>query len=142
MTDQQDKWQQIEQALTGVYGSIKLMADGHELCIKRSVSGDRIINMVYVDGWLKGEWSLKDDDGQPKHSEGRFFRPMYGHPFPLKLKLRLVKDFGKAKAEEMTARKVVVYTPIWPTTKPLIRHLKRNFPDLEIIDQQENPAHE
>ena len=49
----------------------------------------------------------------------------------------LRRVFGKKRADEMTALKTCAFMPYWNTPKSLVRHLKKNFPDLEILDQTE-----
>lgn len=127
-----NKWQQLEEKLGGMFGSATILADGHEVTFRKVLHGEKLVIRVGVDGWIKGEWMLVDDKEQPLHSEGRFYRPHRFRPFKLKDYPNLKKVFGKKKADEMTALRVISFDYCWKSPRSLISHLKRNFPDLEI----------
>lgn len=134
MSKQPDKWKRLEAALSGVFGHAKAQADGHELLFKKVTSGEKLLVEVYVDGWIKGQW-CKAEDGEPAHPEARFWRPMRSRPWPLKKYRDLKKVFGKKKADQMTAMKTVAFTPYWNSPGTLVRHLKKHFPDLELMEE-------
>lgn len=126
------KWKELEEKLSGVFGGATILADGHEVILQKRLDREKLVIEVGVDGWIKGAWSSVDRQGQPKHPEGRFYRPMRSRVWPLKQYKELRKVFGKRKADEMTALRVVAVSPYWNSPRSLISHLKRNFPDLEI----------
>lgn len=129
---EQDKWQQLEAQLGGVFGDATATADGHELRFVKRLYGERLVIQVYVDGWIKGEWSKADDQGEPAHPEGRFWRPYRSRAWKLKQYAQLKRAFGKRKADQMTALKTVAYLPSWNSPRTLVRHLRKHFPDLEL----------
>ncbi|MFP4596505.1 hypothetical protein [Ralstonia sp.] len=130
-----DKWRQLEDALSGVFGHAKAVADGHEVTLQKALSNERLVVLVYVDGWIKGEWWEADPaTGQPVHPQARFWRPSRSRVFPLKQYKALKRALGKKRADEMTARKVVCFVPSWNSPRSLVRHLKKYFPDLELKD--------
>jgi len=129
---EQDKWQQLEAQLGGVFGDAAATADGHELRFVKRLDGERLVIQVYVDGWIKGEWSKADDQGKPAHPEGRFWRPYRSRAWKLKQYAQLKRAFGKRKADQMTALKTVAYLPSWNSPRTLVRHLRRHFPGLEL----------
>ena len=43
MNDQPDKWQQLETALSGVFGRAKARAGGHELTMKKGLHGEKLV---------------------------------------------------------------------------------------------------
>lgn len=126
------KWQQLEQRLQGVFGSVTILADGHEVSLQKRPDGEKLVIQVGVDGWIKGEWMTVDDQGEPKHPEGRFYRPMRSRLYPLKKYSALKRVFGKKKADRMTALRTVAVSAYWNSPKTLISHLRKHFPDLEI----------
>lgn len=127
-----DKWKQLEEKLSGIFGNATVLAGGHEVSFQKRLDGEKLVIQVGVDGWIKGEWWKVDEQGQPVHSEGRFWKPMRSRVWPLKEYKSLKKVFGKRKADQMTALKTVAVTPCWGSPRTLISHLKKNFPDLEI----------
>jgi hypothetical protein len=129
-----DKWQEIENRLSGVFGSVKAAAGGHEISLEKQVDKERLIVAVYVDGWIRGEWTRATADGEPEFLQARFWRPYRARPWKLSQYKNLKKAFGKKKADEMTALKTCAFMPYWNTPKSLVRHLKKNFPDLELRD--------
>ncbi|MDX1464100.1 MAG: hypothetical protein R3215_00175 [Halomonas sp.] len=126
-----DKWKVLEEQLQGVFASATILADGHEVTLQKRLDGEKLVVVVYVDGWIKGAWMSVDDQGEPKHPEGRFWRPMKRRAWKLKQYKELKKVFGKKKADEMTALRTVAVTPYWNSPRTLISHLKKHFPDLE-----------
>lgn len=127
-----NKWQQLEEKLQGVFGSATILAGGHEVSLQKRLDGEKLVIEVGVDGWIKGAWSSVDRQGEPKHPEGRFYRPLRSRVWPLKQYKELKKVFGKKEADRMTALRTVVVSPYWNSPRSLISHLKRHFPDLEI----------
>lgn len=126
------KWQQLEEQLGGVFGDATATADGHELRFVKRLDGERLVIQVYVDGWIKGEWSKVNDQGEPEHPEARFWRPYRARAWKLKQHAQLKRAFGKKKADQMTALKTVAFLPSWNSPRTLVRHLKKHFPDLEL----------
>jgi hypothetical protein len=131
-----DKWQQLEARLGGVFGDATATAGGHELRFVKRLDGERLVIAVYVDGWIKGEWSKADENGEPVHPEGWFWRPYRSRAWKLKQYPQLKRAFGKKKADQMTALKTVAYLPSWNTPGTLVRHLKKRFPDLELKERE------
>tara|TARA_B100000700_G_scaffold42239_1_gene43244 strand:+ start:2240 stop:2647 length:408 start_codon:yes stop_codon:yes gene_type:complete len=127
-----NKWQQLEEQLHGIFGSATIHADGHEVTLQKRLDGEKLVIQVGINGWIKGAWSMVDDQGEPKHAEGRFYRPMRSRAWPLKQYKDLRKVFGKKEADRMTALRTVAVSPYWNGPKTLISHLKKHFPDLEI----------
>lgn len=132
-----DKWKQLEQQLSGVFGNAKIHADGHEVTFEKHLHGEKLVVLAGVDGWVKGEWWKVDDNGKPVHSEGRFWCPCRSRAYKLKQYASLKRAFGKKKADQMTALRTVAVQPFWGSPRTLISHLKKNFPDLELVSSEE-----
>ncbi|MDC8804238.1 hypothetical protein PRZ61_12375 [Halomonas pacifica] len=135
-----NKWKQLEEQLQGVFGCATILADGHEVSFGKVLDGEKLVIQVGVDGWIKGAWMNVDDQGEPKHPEGRFYCPKRRRLYPLKQYKALKRVFGKKKADEMTALRTVLVGPHWNSPRSLISHLKRHFPDLEIKTRDEVPS--
>jgi len=129
----QDKWQRLEAALAGPFGRANALAGGHELSFKKALNGEKLVVNVYVDGWIKGEWTRAEND-QPAHPEGQFWRPMSRRLWKPKDHGNLKRAFGKKRADEMTRLRVYCFSPSWNSPRSLVRHLKKHFPDLELLE--------
>lgn len=130
-----EKWARLEESLGGVFGVAAFRAADHLVECVRKPHRNRLVIEVYVDGWIKGEWSKADENGEPVHAEGKFWRPYRSRSFPLKEHAKLKRALGKKKADQMTALKTVAFMPIWNSPRTLVRHLKKHFPDLELIGE-------
>ncbi|WP_110678763.1 hypothetical protein [Salinicola sp. RZ23] len=130
-----DKFKELEAQLQGVFGSAKIRVNGREVTFQKRLDREKLVIQVGVDGWIKGEWSLVDIQGEPKHPEGLFYRPMRSRVWPLKQYKSLRKIFGKREADKMTALRIVAVSPYWNSPRSLISHLRKHFPDLELVGE-------
>lgn len=132
-----NKWKQLEEQLSGVFASAKIKADGYEVAFqKRLGKGERLVIETYVNGYIKGEWMLTGENGTHKHPEARFFRPHKCRLCKLKEYPKLKRIFGKKQADTMVELKTVAFSPTWNSPRTLISHLKKNFPDLELVNSE------
>ncbi|UDM07835.1 hypothetical protein LG409_02720 [Halomonas sp. NyZ770] len=131
-----NKWQQLEEQLSGVFGNATVLAAGHKVTFSKCLDGEKLVIRVGVDGWIKGIWMSVDEHGQPEHPEGCFYCPQRYRPWKLKEYPSLKKVYGKKQADEMTALRTVQVSPYWNSPKTLISHLKKNFPDLELVNSE------
>jgi len=131
-----NKWQEIKDALKDLGGSVTLLADGHELALRKVHNGKKIYVVVYVDGYLKGKWTTVEDQ-KPVHPEARFWRPMKSALYKKKDYPKLKKIFGKAEADRKVTPRVVAFMPDFGTEGAAVTHLKKHFPDLEITRETE-----
>lgn len=131
-----NKWQEIKDALKHLGGSVTLLADGHELALRKVHNGKKIYVVVYVNGYLKGEWTTVEDQ-KPVHPESRFWRPMRRAAYKKKDYPKMKRIFGKAEADRMVASRIIGFVPEFSTEGAVITHLKKHFPDLEIKREAE-----
>lgn len=130
------KWDELQERLKGLtLQPVRLRADGHEVSLRKVVYREALVVEVYVDGWMKGEWHSADEHGKPAHPEGRFWRPMRSRAYPLKQHKVLKKCFGKQYADRATTLKTIGFLPYWNTPRSLVRHLRKHFPGLELIEE-------
>lgn len=130
------KWDQIKSSLEHLGGSVKLLADGHEVSLRKVHNGKRIFVVVYVDGYQRGIWTEAKDE-KPVHPEARFWRPMKRAMYRKKGYAQLKRAFGKKKADQMVTPQVVAFVPDFGTEGAAVAHLKKHFPDLEIKPEKE-----
>lgn len=126
-----DKWKTIKEHLKHLGGSVELLADGHKLNLVKAHDGKKIFVVVYVDGYVKGEWTETKDE-KPVHPEGRFWRPMKRAAYSKKHYAVAKRFYGKKEADRMVTPRVIGVVPNFGTEGAVVAHLKKHFPDLEI----------
>lgn len=134
-----NKWDEIKSRLEHLGGSVDLLADGHTLNLRKVHNGKRIFVVVYVDHYQRGEWT-RAEDGQPVHKEARFWRPMKRALHSKKDYNSLKRAFGKKKADLLVTPQVICFVPDFGTERSAVAHLKKHFPDLEILEPKEPKA--
>lgn len=135
-----DKFKKIQESLAGIFGDVIFKADGYLVhCVKRTQK-ERLVVEVYVDGWIKGEWSRVDDKGDPVHPQGRFWQPCRARAYPLKQYPKLKRAMGKAWADKATCLRTYACLPTWNSSRSLVSHLRKHFPDLQIVEKSEAGA--
>lgn len=131
-----DKWKKLAKQLEGVFGQASILADGYEVSFYKKVGdGDKLVIETFVNHQFKGIWT-RNIGTEPEHPEGRFFYPVKRAAWPKSKYPELKKVFGRKEADELVTPKVIMFSPVWGSARTLIAHLKRNFPDLELIDDQ------
>lgn len=130
-----NKWDEIKKRLENLGGSVELMADGHKVKLRKVHNGKKIFVVVYVDDYQKGEWT-RHEDGKPVHPEARFWRPMKRAAYKKKAYPSLKRIFGKKEADRAVTPQVIGFVPDFGTEGAVVAHLKKRFPDLEILDSE------
>lgn len=131
-----NKWDQIKERLEHLGSSVKLLADGHTLHLRKVHDRKKIFVIVYVNGQVKGEWT-KAEDEKPVYPEARFWRPMKRAAYKKKAYASAKRAFGKKEADRMITPRVIGFVPDFGTEGAAVAHLKKHFPDLEILNQTE-----
>lgn len=128
-----NKWDEIKSRLEHLGGSVNLRADGYKVTLRKVHNGKSIFVVVYVDDYQRGEWT-KHEDGKPVHPESRFWRPVKRAAYKKKGYSQLKRVFGKKEADQMVTPRVIGFVPDFGTEGSAVAHLKKNFPDLEILE--------
>lgn len=131
-----NKWDEIKRRLEHLGGSVNLRADGHKVTLRKVHDGKRIFVVVYVDDYQRGEWT-EEKDGKPVHPEARFWRPLKRAMYRKKGYNQFKRAFGKKEADRMVTPRVIGFVPDFGTEGAAVTHLKKHFPDLEIIEREE-----
>lgn len=129
------KWDEIKSRLEHLGGSVELLADGHTVTLRKVHNLKRIFVVVYVDGYQRGIWT-ESKDGKPVHPEARFWRPMKRAACQKKAYNSLKRVYGKKKADQLVTPQVVAFVPEFGTEGAAVAHLKKHFPDLELIYEE------
>lgn len=121
-------------ALSHPYGSVKFKATraGVDYKITASVESVRAMQyrvIVYVDGFVKGEW-LMSDSNCPQTA---FMRRRVKRLHSKKEVERVLKVFGKKEAERWAAAEFVFYAPDFASGTAAINHLLRAADSVELL---------
>jgi len=126
-----EDWKKVENVLCSPYGRAVLAVDGYVLTLEvRATKPLRFVIVFYVDGWMKGEWALKDCE-----ERRRFFCPKQSSIHSPRSKAKLKKGFSKravAKYFPDLDKKFTWHSPAWSSFAPLKRHLVANNKNIEL----------
>ena len=120
----------IERELSVPYGRVVLKADGHELQLRvECYKALRYSVMVYVDGWLRGEWFKAESDIGAKfwHRHTRVLFKAKDHAL-------YRRAFGKRALDERIARSTyVVHMPSFNSGRAALASLQRTCESIEVV---------
>ncbi len=128
-----EEWDRVEQALSGVFGRIRLKVDGREVTFRRGlITKNRLGIMTYVDGTFKGAWML------PSHEapESMFLRPQSRFVYTQKERKRF-KRIRKKTLKELKIdpdKKMHSFTPFWNSVGSIRKHYERTFKDIQLLE--------
>lgn len=132
-----EQWKQIEQQLSGTFGSVELKADGYKLTLQvQRMKALRLCIVVFVDGVSKGSWY----SGEAPEAK-KFCRERRSWLYSLKerknaaekIKLRRLDPFLDRYYKGVAEKFVAIWVPYWNTPASLTRHLRKTCTDVEIV---------
>lgn len=128
-----EQWAEFETRADSLYSTQKLDCDGFVLTVRKEITGKNKLGIViYVNGWVKGEWWGQE---KPDCPEQRFMRPSETYAFPQSFRARMLKLLGKrAYAKENYDRKIKVFLPSWTSATSLRRHLVKTCKCITFLD--------
>jgi hypothetical protein len=132
-----EQWQVLEVQLSHPFGRIKLKCDGYEIeAIVERGKGLKLVIMVYIDGWFKGEWmDGKDERCLKFYREKRSY--LYSSKTRAKAKEMLCKRIPKDMREHyqrLNDKSFTWYTPYWPSANMFFRHIRKTCKEIELMD--------
>jgi hypothetical protein len=132
------QWDAIKRQLLFPFGgSVVLLVPGHRLSLTGRISpkGQRLVTMVYVDGFFRGEWTREESP------IGKRFYPLRTKRVIPKAESedryrRLRKVYSNADARRLAGIDDVVMwrDPWWTSVDRLIAHLRKNEPDIRLAE--------
>jgi len=128
-----EDWQKVQKAWPSIYQVINLSCDGYELTLQPMIYKMRLVRMVYVNGWFKGEF-LNDCEERT-----RFMRKSERFVFDKKYRDDMLKIWGKRgynKRKDQFEAKIAGYYPDWSSFTAFKRHLKANNTDIKLIGHE------
>lgn len=130
-----EQWDGIENTLTGYFACVKFRYQEREIIVSREGAGEgKRSLMVYVDGFIKGDWMLSDREGFDPIVKDVWRERKKAYFLPAK-KAQIIKEIGKRAAKRMFSNfddVMIYYTPDFTSAKSLVRQFKK-LEGVEII---------
>lgn len=136
-----EQWELIIQNLSGLFGSVNLLADGYKLTVRRTLTGKNTLgSVVFVNGEVKGLWmvshKLSEKNPAVPEEARRFYQPRARSMWSQKQRRNAEKAFGKKCAREHGYyEKILFYSPCWQSATALKRHLLKNNTNITLIKE-------
>lgn len=132
-----EQWQEVEKRLSMQWGSIKLRCDGHEVFAVVKSDKMKLVIVLYIDGWMKGEW-LKDEseigvkffDKKTKYLSNRKERADALKNMNNK---RLASDL-RSFFKRIYEAKYSYFSPVWTSAKSFCRHIRKTCTTIELME--------
>ncbi|QTE39509.1 hypothetical protein J3L18_10770 [Mucilaginibacter gossypii] len=125
-------WQTVKNAWGAFYDQIQIIADGHKLTLQTQRNGMSLLMVIYVDGFIKGEYmSAESEIGQKFYNERKI--PVY--------KAKDLKENAKVfgKRSRMAKQKYVSsLSPYWKSFAAFKKQLTAKCKSLELVTVAEN----
>lgn len=126
-----EEWELVENALSGIYGSVELEVDGRMVTFERClVAKNRLGIMTYIDGGFKGLWLFTEKG----HPESKYLQPKSRYQYKLKDRNEM-KKLGKkflTKYGYEPEKKLEHLSPIWLNGAAIRRHYQKTFSDIKL----------
>lgn len=135
----QEDWDALKAQMESPYGSMRLQCDQFELYLVQHVSPKKKSwqTIVYVDGFIRGQW-YSAEDGQPKHEEARRFLRKVSSALHSKTDIEFYrKIYGKREADKAAAKRYVSFDTSWKSFNSLKKHLLANNTSITRIAETE-----
>lgn len=127
--------EQIEAELTSLIGKVVLRCDGYTIEAYVRQEKMRLVVMVYVNGWFKGDWI----DGD--HAEARFLNEKKRFIFSKASRERMLKAASNKRLpadlrrayERDAAKATTLRSPLFPNGKAFLRHMLKVSDSVEVV---------
>lgn len=126
-----EEWAQVEKALSGLVGQVKLLVDGRTVTFQRYCHKNRLAIGTWIDGTFKGAWCSTKEPVP----ESRYFRPVAKFAWPADAR-RKMKSISKKDLKKMgwdPAEKYHGFSPSWPNATAIRRHYQKTFASIELL---------
>ena len=120
-----------------MYGVVKLRCDGYEVTAEiKTVAKFRQAIVVYVNGWIKGEW-MKGEAEEAK----KFHRPMRRYLYS-KQQRDEARKHAKSRRTPASLREhwkgkseasITTWAPYWTNAKEFCRHIRKTCADIDVV---------
>ncbi len=137
MTLTKEQWSHIEENLSGVYGNVKLRCDGYEITASvQQLKPLRSGIVIYVDGYIKGEWIIQKDERCLKFycARKKFLWSKNKRDEAKKKLLNRRLDKGLREFYRKVAESSVsTFDFCWSSPKAFCCHLRKTCQSIEVV---------
>ncbi|MEY4591528.1 MAG: hypothetical protein RIR18_423 [Pseudomonadota bacterium] len=137
MSVTKEQWAQIEEQLSYGYGRVELKADGFDV-VATIMNVDKLRQgiVVYVNGFIKGEWvNGEAEEARKFHRESKSF--VWGvseRKEWLKLsKMRHLSKEDRKRYADNAERTNSIWKYDWTSAKSFCRHIRKTCTDIEVV---------
>lgn len=127
-----EQWADIEKKLSGVFGMVDLLVDGHTITLSIQRLKMQLVIVVYVDGEIKGSWFTEEGNELVR----RFYCPHQHYFLPAKIRARykkMAKKWPDIYAEH--GRTYTTHSIYWKSFPRLKAHLIKNNENIELVEE-------
>jgi hypothetical protein len=124
-----DDWKEVEDKWDNLYSVIRFKVDGYDLQLQPQIYKSRLVHVVYINDWIKGEWmNEKCEEGR------RFYRIKESFLYDSKFRKDMLKICGKKRyKQENYDRKHRSFYAEWYSFSAFKRHLVANNKNIEFL---------
>lgn len=138
-----EQWQDVEEKLSGFFGSVKFSLGEREITVVRGlVEKDRLGFAVYIDGFIKGEWMNLSGEEMKEPLITKVWCPRVIKLYKPSEKAKIIKRLGKRRAKEWYPdldKQRVYFTPHFGSFRSLKSVLSK-LEELEFKEYEPRPA--
>lgn len=127
------EWTCVEEALSGLIGSVELLVNGRNVLLQRAQIKNRLVVAVYVDRTMKGVWIGRENE----YPEQRFLYPKQCYRYCAKHR-RALKKISRARLKKYGIddpnERWTLWSPFFPSVSAVRRHYTKTFSEIELVD--------
>ncbi len=125
-----EEWESTERKLLYPGEGVHLKVDGYDVTLRVMMDKMKLVIAVYVDGYIKAEWIMKDCD-----IRRRFYQRRKGSLLTAADKKKLAKERKSVQKAVQERAVYYTFTPYWVSFRSLKRHLVKNNVSIEICEE-------
>lgn len=127
-----EEWESVEHKLLypGAYARLKV--DGYSITLMVLRYKMKMVIAVYTDGYIKGEWLVKDCD-----IRRRFYQRSKHSLLTAADKKKLARKSKSVQKEVQERATYYSFSPYWTSFRSLKRHLIKNNTSIELCKEED-----
>jgi hypothetical protein len=136
-----EQWADIKKRIGTTHERVSLLCDGYLVSPRIQRVGMKLIIVVYVNGYIKGEnwWHGKESDIEQMGDIARKFHHWKYRPRPAKEIKQLEAVFGKRECKKRGFYDAwISTTPYFSTPAAFIAHIRKHCQSIEEITREEH----
>ena len=124
-----EDWNIVKAEWPNPHGVIKLNCDGYEVMLAGIIHKLKLVHVVYINNWLKGEWM----NGECEEGR-RFYRRQERFLYSVKERISAKKHLGKAAYKRYGYdKKYVSHHAEWISFASFKKHIEANNKEISLV---------